>query len=107
MKKYLKEIIILFIQLFMFYLYPIYALRVDPMAMVLIILFVTVLLSLILGIISNKRIKYLYPGVISLLFLPSVFIFYNESALVHSLWYLVVSLFGLFFGVMINKIFRK
>ena len=107
MKKYLKEIITLFIQLFMFYLYPIFALRVDPIAMVLVILFVTTLLSLILGIISNNKIRYLYPGVISLLFLPSVFIYYNESALVHSLWYFVVSLFGLFLGIIISNIFKR
>lgn len=106
MKRYLKEIIILLIQLFMFYLYPLYAIRVDPMGMVLIMLFVTILLSLIFGIISNKKIKYFYPLVISILFIPSVFIYYNGSALVHSLWYFIFSLFGLFLGIIISKIFK-
>ena len=107
MKIYLKEIIILLIQLFMFYLYPLYAIRIDPIGMVLIMLFVTILLSLIIGIISNKKMKYLYPFVISLLFIPSVFIYYNGSALVHSLWYFIVSLFGLFLGIIISKIFKR
>ena len=106
MKIYLKEIIILLNQLFMFYLYPLYAIRVDPIGMVLIMLFVTILLSLIIGIISNKKIKYFYPLVISILFIPSVFIYYNGSALVHSLWYFIVSLFGLFLGIIISKIFK-
>lgn len=106
MKIYLKEIIILLIQLFMFYLYPLFAIKIDPIGMVLIMLFVTILLSLIFGIISNKKIKYFYPLVISILFIPSVFIYYNESALVHSLWYFIVSLFGLFLGIIISKIFK-
>lgn len=104
---YLKEIIILSIQLFMFYLYPLFAIKIDPIGMVLIMLFVTTLLSLIIGIISNKKMKYLYPLVISLLFIPSVFIYYNESALVHSLWYFVVSSFGLFLGIIISKVFKR
>ena len=91
----------------MFYLYPLFAIKIDPIGMVLIMLFVTILLSLIIGIISNKKMKYLYPLVISLLFIPSVFIYYNESALVHSLWYFVVSLFGLFFGIIVSKIFKR
>ena len=59
MKKYLKEIIILLIQLFMFYIYPIYAIKLDPIGMVIIILFATIILSLIMGIISKEKIKYL------------------------------------------------
>ena len=107
MKRYLKEIVMLSIQLFMFYLYPLFAIKIDPIGMVLIMLFVTILLSLIIGIISNKKMKYLYPLVISLLFIPSVFIYYNESALVHSLWYFVVSSFGLFLGIIIGKVFKR
>ena len=103
MKKFIKEITILLIQLFMFYIYPLYALRLDPIGMVIIILSVTILVSTILGIISNKKIKYLYPIVISLLFIPSIFIYYNESALIHSIWYLVVSFIGLIIGIIISK----
>ena len=106
MKRYIKEIVILLIQLFMFYLYPLYAIRVDQIGMVLIMLFVTILLSLIIGVVSDKKIKYIYPIIISLLFIPSVFIYYNESALVHSLWYFVVSSFGLFLGIIISKVFK-
>ena len=107
MKRFFKEIIILFIQLFMFYIFPLFAGPTDAMGMVFLIWLSTIILGIMLTIISNKKIKYLYPLIIAILFIPSVFIYYNESALVHSLWYLVVSLFGLFFGVMINKIFRK
>lgn len=103
MKNYIKEIIILLIQLCMFYIYPLYALQIDPIGMVIIMLSVTILLSMILGINSNKKIKYLYPIIIAILFIPSVFIYYNESALIHSVWYLVISSIGLIIGIVISK----
>ena len=107
MKKYLKEIIILLIQLFMFYIFPLFAGPTDAMGMVFLILITTLILSIILGTISNKKIKYLYPIVISILFIPSIFIYYNESALVHALWYLVVSFIRLVLGTGIYKLTHR
>ena len=104
MKKYLKEIIILIIQLFMFYVFPLFAGPTDAMGMVLLILIVTFLLSIIITSISNNKVKYLYPIIISLLFIPSIFIYYNESALIHSIWYLVDSTIGLLIGLIIYKL---
>lgn len=106
MKKYLKEIIILVIQLIMFYLFPLTAGPTDMMGLVLILLLVTILLSGILIIISTNKVKYLYPIIVAIIFIPSVFIYYNESALIHSLWYLVASLIGLIIGVIINKLYK-
>ena len=77
MKKYLKEIIILFIQLAMFYIFPLFAGPTDAMGMVFLIIFATFVLSFILEFLSKKRIKYLYPIIISIIFIPSVFIYYN------------------------------
>ena len=77
------------------------------MGMVLLIVLLTLGLSLILGAVSKEKIKYLYPVIISVLFIPSVFIYYNETALVHAIWYLVVSLVGVAIGTVINKAVRK
>lgn len=104
MKKYSKEIIILLIQLFMFYIYPLLVGMNNPFGMVLMIVFITFILSAIIGRIIKGKIKYLYPIIISVLFIPSVFIYYNESALVHSLWYLVVAYIGLGLGTLIYKL---
>lgn len=103
MKKYLKEIIILLIQLLIFYIYPVFMGAEDAIGMVLFIVLSTFILSLILGIISKDKIKYLYPIIISILFIPSIFIYYNSSALIHSIWYLIISFFGLLIGSIINK----
>jgi len=65
------------------------------------------LLSIILGCISKEKIKYLYSIVIAILFIPSVFIYYNESALIHSIWYLVISSIGLLVGTIIYKLTHK
>ena len=107
MKKYLKEIIILLIHLAMFYLFPLACGPTDAMGMVLIIFVTSIILPFILTVISDNKIKYIYPIVITLLFIPSVFIYYNESALVHSIWYLVVSGVGLLIGIIANLIIRK
>ena len=108
MKKYFKEVLILAIQLFMFYIFPLFAGPTDAMGMGVLIIFSTLLLSLILGIFSKKKIKFLYPIVIALLFIPSVFIHYNESSMIHTVWYLVISSVGLIVGSVIHKlIFRK
>ena len=103
----LKMGIILLIQLFMFYIFPLFAGPTDAIGMVILILLSTLLLSMILASISDKKIKYLYPIIIAVLFIPSVFIYYNESALVYSLWYLVVSTIGMLFGMLIRFIVNK
>lgn len=104
MKKYIKEIIILIIQLFMFYIFPLFASPTDMMAMVVLILLSTFILSIIIGAISREKISCFYPLIISILFIPSVFIHYNESALVHAVWYFVDSLIGMILGLIIKKI---
>ena len=107
MKKYLKEIIVLIIQLFMFYIFPLFAGPTDIMGMVVLILLSTSILSTILVVISKEKIKYLYPIIVAILFIPSVFIYYNESALIHSVWYLVISLIGTIIGIIVNKLYNK
>lgn len=107
MKKYLKEIIMVLLQLFMFYIFPLFAGPTDAMGMVLLIILSTFGLSFVLSCISKNRVKYLYPVIISILFIPSVFIYYNESALIHSIWYLVISSIGIIIGLIINFICNK
>ena len=106
MKKYIKEIVLLLIQLFMFYIFPLFAGPTDAMGMVFLIIVATFILSILMGILSNTKIKYLYPVVVSILFMPSIFIYYNSSAFVHSLWYLVVSTIGFLVGTILSKAIR-
>lgn len=107
MKKYLKETVILVVQLFMFYIFPLFAGPTDVMGMVVMIILSTLILSAVLGVISDRKIKYLYPMIVAAVFVPSVFIHYNESALIHSVWYLVLATIGLTVGVIIHKLIRR
>lgn len=104
MKKYIKEIVVGLIQLFMFYVFPLFAGPTDAMGMVFLIIFMTALLSVALGMISNRKVKFLYPMLIGISFMPSVFIYYNESAMVHAVWYLVLSAMGILVGTAIRKL---
>lgn len=107
MIKYIKEITILLIQLFMFYIFPLFRGPTDAMGMVFLIIISTFILSLSITIISKLKIKYIYGIITSIIFIPSVFIYYNESALIHSIWYLIISYIGIFIGFIINLIFKK
>ena len=107
MKKYLKEIIIFIIQLLVFYILPLFAGPADTMGLVVLLILCTFILPLILGIISNNKIRFLYPIVISILFIPAVFIYYNNSALIYTLWFMVDAYIGIFIGSLINIIINK
>lgn len=102
MKKYLNFIILLLLQLIIFYILPMFSYE-NPMGMVLLMLLLTLFISIGIGFIKQK-VKYIYPLIISILFIPSVFIFYNESALIHSLWYFIDSYVGLGIGLIFSKI---
>lgn len=107
MKKYVKELVIYVLQLFMFYIFPLFAGPTDMMGMVLLIIISTFVLSVIMGSISKEKIKYLYPIIVAVIFIPTVMLYYNLSALIHSVWYLVVSAIGLFIGTIIYKLIQK
>ena len=93
-------------QLFMYYIFPLFAGPTDAMGMVFLIIIATFINSIIIGS-SNFKYKYYYPLFASVTFIPSIFIYYNESALVHAVWYLVVSLIGIVFGAIISFIVNK
>ncbi len=102
-----KEIIILLLQLFVFYIFPLFAGPTDAMGMVVLIILAVFILSIIIGIISKNKFKLLYPIAVAVLFIPSVFIYYNKTALIHSIWYLVDSSIGMVIGIIINKLIIK
>ena len=107
MKKYIFDIIIGILQFVVFYIYPIFAIKKDPIGMVMLMLAFTFVLSFILGIFSKKKIKFVYPVIYAIMFIPTVFIYYNESAMIHSIWYLTMSLLGIFAGTTIQNRFKK
>lgn len=107
MKRFIRESLALMIQMFFFYIFPLFAGPTDVIAMVLIMLMATFVLSVVLGGLSGNRVKYLYPAAIALLFIPSVWIYYNESALIHAVWYFVIAETGILLGSGVRGIISK
>lgn len=104
MKKYLKELIIFILQIILFYLTPLFMNIDNVIGIILFLLLGTFILTLVLNIVSKLKIKYFYPLIVAIIFIPSIFIYYNETALIHSLWYFLDSLFGMVIGVCIFKL---
>lgn len=107
MKRYILEMIILVGQILLFYVLPLFAGPTDGIGMVLLMILATLVLSYLLGALSNKYVKFLYPFMTAAIFVPTVYLYYNESAMVHAIWYLVVSLIGLIVGVITRSSFTK
>ena len=106
-KKNLPLTIALTIQLFYFYIFPIFAGKNSAIGMVLSIICATFLISFLLATVWDSKLKFLYPIAISILFIPTVFIFYNASAAVHILWYFVISSLGILFGCTLRFALNK
>ena len=111
MKRYIKELAILTVQLFLFYLLPLFAGPTDAMGMVFLIILGTFTLSLVLGAVSRSPFKWGYPALCAVLFLPSIPLYYNFSALIHAAWYLVIAAGGLLLGsgagALVQKLRKK
>lgn len=106
MRKYSKEIAALTVQMLLFYVFPLTAGPTDTMGLVFLTIAVTFILAIIMGSVSKKKVRYVYPVLVSVIFIPSIFIYYNESALIYSVWYLVISFAGLLIGSLIQSFFR-
>lgn len=106
MRKFKKELILLALQVCMFYLFPLFAGPTDVMGMIVLILACTFAVGFFFGLLSRWEGKWAWPAAVSLLFLPTVPIYYNFTALVHAIWYLVISGLGLLLGVGIRKLFK-
>ena len=107
MKRYAKECALLIVQILLFYLLPLISGPTDAMGMVFLMIAGTFALSLLMGLLSRKKIKYAYPLIAAAIFVPSVFLYYNESAFVHALWYFAVSLVGVGLGALIQKAAKR
>ena len=106
MKRYLILSGIALIQLLLFYVLPLFAGPADTMGLVVLLLIGTFVLSLAAGTL-RMNFKYLYPAFAALAFVPSAFIHYNSSALIHALWYLIDAALGLLWGMLIGFVWSK
>ena len=108
MGKYKKELTAAAVQLAIFYLAPLcFSLlrgKGGAIFMVQLMLIGTIALSAFLCAGSVNKVKYLFPAFAAAVFLPTVPVYYNSTALIHSLWYFVASWIGIGVGLLKKKI---
>ena len=108
MGKYKKEIIFAVIQLAIFWLVPLFFTlsggKGGAIFMVQVMLICTIALSAFLCAGSERRVKYFFPLFAAAMFFPTVPVYYNSSALIHSLWHLTASCIGMGMGALKKKI---
>ena len=101
MREYRKELIIVILQVFLHCIFPIFAGPGDEMGLVVLLLIGTFWLSFIMGVVSKKKMKYAYPFVPVILLVITIPIYYNSSAMIQALWYLVLSVLGVLIGSLV------
>ncbi len=104
MKTYAAELVLLLAQLLVIYAVPLIAGPTDVIGMVFLMLAATLALAMILGWFSKAWIRFLWPFVVAAVFTPSVWIWYNSTALIHAVWYMVVSATGVLLGACLRKV---
>lgn len=103
MEKLKKMLPYLLINIGMFYLLPT-LMKDTGSAMIILLILMPLgcfLTSLAYGV--KNSFSWLYPIFVMLVFIPSIFIFYNESAFVYVFAYGVISLVGFFLGASFNR----
>ncbi len=104
MKKQIPYITCLFIA---FYLLPL--LIKDTGSAMFILLIIVPIVVLICSLINGKKhgFSWQYLITIPILFTPTIFIFYNESAIIYVVIYLLIAIFAVYLGKTFNKKERK
>lgn len=112
--RYVKEIIIVILQIFLFFKAPTMVFEEHKVQMIILVAALTVILSFIIGLISSEKMKFYYPLIVAILFIISIFTDYGLSSFLLALAYLGISTIGMLLGAGIHivicffiRIFRK
>lgn len=103
MKKYLPKIIIILLQIFVLYLFPLAFKYIDQIIVIVGIFLAVFGLSMMIVIVSKNKIKYFYSILVSIMYVTSIPLFYNDSAFGNVMWYFAISSGGLLLGFLIDK----
>jgi len=107
MDKLKKGLIFLILQLIIFYILPLFAGPTDIMGLVLLQFGATFVLALVVGLFSQSDIKFVFPVVATVSFIPAIMIYYNYTAYIYLIYYAVSTVAGVALGTGIRKFFIK
>lgn len=108
MKAKLKKGLVFFaLQLIIFYILPLFAGPTDTMGLVIIQFAATFVLSFIVGVFSISDIKFVYPVVTTVSFIPVITIYMNSTAYIYLAFYAVITVVGVLLGTKVRHLFAK
>lgn len=101
--KYKKMIPYLLFVIASYYLFPM-VIKDTGMGMLVLLLilpFISLVTSFLYGL--KNTFHPLFPLLIMVVYVPSIFLYYNSSAMIYVFIYGVLSIFGMFIGFQISK----
>ncbi len=107
MNKLKKGLIFLIIQLVIFYVLPLFAGPTDIMGLVFIQFATTFILAFIVGLFTKSDLKFIFPVVATVSFIPAIMIYYNYTAYIYLVYYAVSTVVGVALGTGLRKLFTK
>ena len=103
MKKYLKELIIAGFELALIFLFPLIPMG-NKDAHIILIMALTLIVGIIGVAISNKKIKFLFPVLTTILVIPTMFMYYEPRVYGNIFWMFVFSLLAVIIGELLRLI---
>ena len=107
MNKIKKGLIFLGIQAVIFYIFPLLAGPTEIIALVLMQFLATFILSIVVGLLTKSEMKFVFPVIATLAFIPVIMILMNNTAYVYLVVYAFITVGGVTIGTGIRKLFVK
>lgn len=103
MKKYLKEFVIAIIETALLFLFPLIPMG-NKDAHIILLLVITLIVGIVGVAISDKKIKFLFPVLATVMVVPTMFMYYEPRVYGNIFWMFVFSLLAVIIGEVLRLI---
>ncbi len=103
MKKYLKELIIAIIEIAFLYLFPLIPMG-NKDAHIILLMVITLIIGIVGVAISDKKIKFLFPILTTIMVVPTMFMYYEPRVYGNIFWMFVFSFLAVIIGELLRLI---
>ena len=103
MKKYLKEFVIAIIETALLFLFPLIPMG-NKDAHIILLLVLTLIVGIVGVAISDKKIKFLFPVLATIMVVPTMFMYYEPRVYGNIFWMFVFSLLAVIIGELLRLI---
>ncbi len=103
MKKYLKEFVIAIIETALLFLFPLIPMG-NKDAHIILLLVLTLIVGIVGVAISDKKIKFLFPVLATVMVVPTMFMYYEPRVYGNIFWMFVFSLLAVIIGEILRLI---